>query len=89
MLIVRFLFVFKQVFGSGKASGLVGVLTVTDEAVPISLNPLHLTDFTGGLLGRMYTSGRRPASLQLSLQHKILQTDGLVELLNNTLKDAG
>lgn len=40
---LRFLFVFKEV----KASGLLWVLTVTDEAVPNSLNPLHLTDFTG------------------------------------------
>lgn len=44
---LRFLFVFKEVFGIGKASGLLWVLTVTDEAVPNSLNPLHLTDFTG------------------------------------------
>lgn len=50
---------------------------------------LHLTDFTGRHLGRMYTGGWCPAALQLSLQHKILLTDGLVELRNNTLKDAG
>lgn len=60
---LRFLFVFKQVFGIGKASGLLGVLTVTDEAVPKSSAPYRFYWQTSG--------------------------DGLVELRNNTLKDAG